>query len=61
MVEELVQRAGPLGEEHEWQPLAAAQGAALHRASSRRPGRGQHLRQIEGRGRADIRFEDGLH
>ena len=46
---------------HEWQPLAAARLAALHRASSRRLGRGQHMRQVEGRGRADICFEDGLH
>ena len=35
--------------------------SAPHRASSLRPGGGQHMRQVEGRGRADIRFEDGLH
>jgi hypothetical protein len=32
-----------------------------HQASSLRPPGGQHVRQVEGRGRADIRFEDGLH
>ena len=35
--------------------------SAPHRASSLRPGGGQQVRQVEGRGRTDIRFEDGLH
>jgi hypothetical protein len=38
-----------------------ARRAALHWAFSRRLGRGQHVRQVEGRGRTDIRVEDGLH
>ena len=49
----------PLGRVME--AYSVARRAVLPGASSRRLGRGQHMRQVEDRGRADIRFEDGLH